>query len=246
MHNHWEARVTIIFATREHADRWWRAIADLQTSNGSGGTYGHIKRISPQFYTYDYTKGTISDTIIKAKNTDKALLALSDFIIISANTNLYGFGGSQGPFDILPSQPIVDRVSGGIFSIQSKLDRTAFWYEADDGHVHMSNTERAKFCIWIADGNSKEENHGRIMVPSDEIYVTLLKANSGTTRYLVITDDAQVVLSARRSKLSFRDFFGGYYTANVLENSGGGKPSKPEGASIYFAESGGDQWELIN
>jgi len=125
--------VTIIFPNRDVADRWWRAVADLQTSQGPAGIFNHIKRISPQFYTYDYSKGTISNTINKAVVTDKALLSVSDQIIISANTNLWGFGGTQGPFDILPSIPIVDRVSGGIFSIRSKLDPTAFWYEASDG-----------------------------------------------------------------------------------------------------------------
>lgn len=181
----------------------------------------------------------------KATVVDKPLLSVSDSVIISANTNLWGFGGPQGPFDILPTQPIVDRVSGGIFSIRSKLDPNAFWYEANDGHVHLSNTgERAKFCVWIADANSKEENRGRIMIPGDQVYVTLARPNSDTTRYLSTTDDNQVVFSSRRTKLEFRDFFGGYSTANVLEGSD--KAAKPAGASLFYSETGGDWWDLVN
>lgn len=173
-------------------------------------------------------------------------MSVSDFIILSANTNLYGnTGGAQGVFDILPSQPIVDRVSGGIFSIRSKLDRNAFWYEADDGHIHMSTTERAKFCIYLATGD-KDENKGKIMVPNDEIYMTLAKANNSTKRYVVLTDDNQVVLKVKKDKLRFGDFFGCYFTANILENSGGSKDTKEAGASIFYSDEGADHWELIN
>jgi len=75
--------------------------------------------------------------------------------------------------------------------------------------------------------------------------MTLAKV-SEPPRYVTTTDENQLAFTSKRNKLDFRDFFGGYFTANVMENSGGDKPSKPAGASLFFTENGGDYWELVN
>ena len=41
----------IIFVNRATADEWWRAIADSVAAGYK--TFETVKRISPQFYTYD-------------------------------------------------------------------------------------------------------------------------------------------------------------------------------------------------
>ena len=51
----------IVFVNRATADEWWRAVTDSVAAGYN--KFAEVKRVSPQFYTFDPEKGNIRETI---------------------------------------------------------------------------------------------------------------------------------------------------------------------------------------
>ena len=51
----------IVFVNRATADEWWRAVTDSVAAGYN--KFIEVKRLSPQFYTFDPEKGDVHETI---------------------------------------------------------------------------------------------------------------------------------------------------------------------------------------
>jgi hypothetical protein len=51
----------IVFVNRATADEWWRAVTDSVAAGYK--KFAEVKRLSPQFYTFDPEKGDIQETL---------------------------------------------------------------------------------------------------------------------------------------------------------------------------------------
>ena len=61
----WSWRYLIVFASRDVADGWWRAVTD-SVKNGYA-KFADVKRVNPQFYTHNPGIGPIASTITDEK-----------------------------------------------------------------------------------------------------------------------------------------------------------------------------------
>ncbi|KAI0044085.1 hypothetical protein FA95DRAFT_1562570 [Auriscalpium vulgare] len=87
----------LLFANRNLADEWWRAIS-------SDTLYAGIERIAPQYYTYDArTNASIIDVISSQPP------ALSDRALAVPLRS-----DGSGAFGITPSKPTTDQISGNL------------------------------------------------------------------------------------------------------------------------------------
>ena len=95
-------RITLIFASRDVADQWWRAVSTSSVAL----LQKNIQRITPQFYTHDPTQWNICFFY-----TDPRIASLADqfrgkFFMVLENDRV-GRGIS-----IIPPQTVVDYISG--------------------------------------------------------------------------------------------------------------------------------------
>ena len=94
-------RITLIFASRDVADQWWRAV-----STSSIALLQSVKRITPQFYTHDVRVWNVYTFFTDARITTIADQFRGKFFLVLENDRV-GRGIS-----IIPPQTIVDYTSG--------------------------------------------------------------------------------------------------------------------------------------
>jgi hypothetical protein len=95
-------RYLIVFASREVADEWWRAVT---TANGGSNKFVQsLTRINPEFYTHDSGIANISTTL-----TDPLGSQFRDKVIFTLLNDRDG-----RIFNVAPPQYITDHVSGNL------------------------------------------------------------------------------------------------------------------------------------
>lgn len=94
-------RYLIIFATREVADQWWRAIQTAAANNVAG--WSTVSRKTPQFYTHKPTSKLIVESI-REKNVAAQLSTQIFFQLLNDRDGRL--------VDIIPTQVSIDLISG--------------------------------------------------------------------------------------------------------------------------------------
>ncbi|KAF8870999.1 hypothetical protein BD779DRAFT_1613997 [Infundibulicybe gibba] len=146
------ARYLITFATRDVADRWWRALSQSIATGTS--KYRSIQRISPQFYIHDPIVGNISGTIRDDPHA-KEFLGSVDGRIQS----------------ICPVINVTERTNGSSFFIRSALRPEQFWYwNQRKSRVTLSTTRQTKFTISVV---GQEQLRSLIMIGEDKIVISV-------------------------------------------------------------------------
>lgn len=92
----------IIFASREIADEWWRAVS----STNIDILKNNIKRITPQFYTHDTRHFNIFHFFVERRLKDISEKFRGKMFLVLENDR-----GGRG-ITIIPTQSIIDRASG--------------------------------------------------------------------------------------------------------------------------------------
>jgi len=193
--DHAEWRIVIIFASRELADEWWRAVSTSDIAI----LKNNIKRVTPQFYTHNTRQWNFHTFF-----TDYRVQTISDkfrgkmFLVLENTHNGRGI-------TIIPTQTVVDRSSGDWFTIRSKANADQYWYyDRSLGSIVVSVRQRSSFKI-----SAPNMHDGAIMIGLDDI--TLVVQHHGFVKHqtlngspgkciLGVTDE---VLEA--SKFKFKD-----------------------------------------
>ena len=92
----------IIFASREIADEWWRAVSTTNPDVFKDS----IKRVTPQFYTHDTRLFNIFNFFAERRLKDISEKFRGKLFFVLENDR-----GGKG-ITIIPTQSIVDRASG--------------------------------------------------------------------------------------------------------------------------------------
>lgn len=94
-------RYLIVFATREVADEWWRAIQTAVTNKVAG--WDTVSRVTPQLYTHKHGTKNIVESI-KETNVASQLSTKIFFQLLSDRD------GRQS--NIIPTQATIDYING--------------------------------------------------------------------------------------------------------------------------------------
>ncbi|KAG9025567.1 hypothetical protein FRB95_010054 [Tulasnella sp. JGI-2019a] len=156
-------RYMIVFATRDVADSWFRAVQDSVAAGYP--TYADVKRVSPQWYTHNPNVGRIDQTIVDQKVASQ-FLGKVFFTLISDRD-----GRIISPIPVLN---YTDHISRASFYIRSGSQLDTYWYY-DPVHqvVIASRHNRTRFIITI----DKATAPGTIMIGSDTVYITSVPDN---------------------------------------------------------------------
>ncbi|KJA21865.1 hypothetical protein HYPSUDRAFT_41500 [Hypholoma sublateritium FD-334 SS-4] len=156
-------RYTLIFASRDVADQWWRAVS---TSNVAL-LQTNIQRITPQFYTHDPRQWNIYLFFTDPRVATVADQFRGKFFMVLENDRV-GRGIS-----IIPPQTVVDYTSGNWFTIRSRSNPNHYWfYDESQGFIVSSSTNRTSFQI-----NAPDVAVGTVMIGTDDI--TIRAPNQG-------------------------------------------------------------------
>ncbi|PVF92690.1 hypothetical protein CPB86DRAFT_717011 [Serendipita vermifera] len=159
-------RYLMVFASRDTADEWYRAVTD---SVASGYTkFSGVRRLTPQFYVHDPNVGNIHQTINDAKCAANFLDRMFFTLLHDRDSRVL----STLPF---PSGQYTDHISGGQYFIRSALEPSLFWfYDEDSKKMLASDKQRTRFTIRIAD---ERRPQGTVIIGTDEIRLTVHRPN---------------------------------------------------------------------
>ncbi|KIJ48664.1 hypothetical protein M422DRAFT_247522 [Sphaerobolus stellatus SS14] len=237
-------RTLIVFANRETADEWWRAVS---TSTGANGIYAkNIKRVAPQLYLHN---PAISVNIVSTITTANVADQFNGKVFF---TDLGSY-----PAPPVPSLDITDHISGHYFFIRSKVDPGRYWYcppsssgsIVADTNVYASYHERTLFRVRITSGTSCDCGNrcttnctGSVMINSDETDIEI-------DGFHVTTQTSGILQVARASgRFKFRDFKASFKVVNEpVSNSGSGNcqcAASKDVKSIVYENGKGEEWEL--
>ncbi|TFK75498.1 hypothetical protein BDN72DRAFT_810294 [Pluteus cervinus] len=149
--------ILIVFATRQTADEWWRAIS---TSN-IRKVKESVQRVTPQFFTHQVSKWDCFSFF-----SDREVSAIASnfrgkmFFILESD----GLGKGITP---IPQQTIVDHTSGDWFCIRSKRDAKQHWHY-ESNQIVVSDKFCTPFRITASNLHS-----GGIMIGSDTVTLAI-------------------------------------------------------------------------
>jgi len=153
-----------VFASRDVAFQWWRAIHE----SASPQIRGSISRIHSQFYT----QKTLSD-VANTLTDPQGCPSLRDKIFFTLMNGV----GSAG-LTVVPTDTRRDLVSGQTYFIRSTTDHSEYWYSGNG--IGTSKTARTLFRI----SRTAPDSDGTIMVKSDEVKVTVALRDGGTLGFV--------------------------------------------------------------
>ncbi|KJA21864.1 hypothetical protein HYPSUDRAFT_675054 [Hypholoma sublateritium FD-334 SS-4] len=218
-------RYTLIFASRDIADQWWRAV-----STSTVTLLQNIQRISPQFYTHDPRQWNICLFF-----TDPRVVTIADqfrgkFSMVLENDRV-GRGIS-----ILPTQNIVDYTSGNWFTIRSRSNPNNYWfYDESQGFIVSSSTHHTSFQITAPDLAV-----GTILIGTDDITITAQNHGYATPGAANATGGNSLQVAGASSQVAFRFKFSDLKSGRFITNS-----SIPGNAILYMSHGrAGSGWEI--
>ncbi|KAF8881365.1 hypothetical protein BD779DRAFT_1445590, partial [Infundibulicybe gibba] len=216
------ARFLITFATRDIADRWWRAVSE---SVAAGNTkYREIQRISPQFYIHNPDVGDISDTI----RDDPRAKEFSNSVFFNKNEDQGGRVQS-----VCPVINTTERISGGSFFIQSALRPKLFWYwNQSISRVELSTSQQTKFTISVV---GQEQLHSKlIMIKQDDIVISVAGGAS-----IGMDSNGLLTHTSVKHPFKFSDLSDSFAVGPVVTTEG------YNDGSAMMRSPFGEQWELV-
>jgi len=104
----------IIFASREIADEWWRAVSTSTIAI----LVNNIQRVTPQFYTHDVDLWNFYNFFTESSITSISSLFRGKMFLVLENDR-----GGRG-ISIIPTLTVVDTTSGNWWG--SSLEHTLF------------------------------------------------------------------------------------------------------------------------
>ncbi|KZP25505.1 hypothetical protein FIBSPDRAFT_929179 [Athelia psychrophila] len=144
-------RLLVVFASRATADEWWRAVSTSPHA-------AHVKRSSPQFYSYD----VLRYNLLTFFQGDARFDPLAGQFLGRMWFNVM-FNSDAPGFSVIPPVQITDHISGNWFYIRSVSNHTLQWlYNPGSTYVRISNNKGTKFRVMIRDMPA-----GTMMVGSD-------------------------------------------------------------------------------
>jgi len=216
-------RYLIAFATRDVADRWWRAVSQSIATGTS--KFRSIQRISPQFYIHDPDVGNISDTIRDDPRAKEFLGSIFFTLLVDkGDRNL----------SVCPVIHITERVSGNPFFIQSALRPGQFWYwKQSESRVVLSTTHQTKFTIRVV---GQEELRSIIMIAQDDIVISVAGGPP-----IGVDPNGWLTQTSTEHRFKFSDVLNGFAAGVPVsaERVGG------QLQSVIMRSSFGEQWELM-
>ncbi|KAG8997444.1 hypothetical protein FRB94_007642 [Tulasnella sp. JGI-2019a] len=221
----WSSRYLITFATRDVADTWFRAVVD---SVATGYTrFASVKRVSPQFYTFNNDEGNIRDTI----NDPKVANALNGQVFF---TLLHDRDGRI--ISMIPVLNYRDHINGESFYIRSVAQPDIYWYYDKSIKTIVAHpSRRSQFIVTISDW---ARALGTVIIGSDQIFIstTTSKVNIG-----VKSDENQLSCSSKPFPIDFsafgKDFQIDYWDDDDDPHSNLGP--------IIRSPGSGERWELV-
>lgn len=229
-----------MFATREVADNWWRAVTDSVASGYD--RFADIKRVSPHFYTHDPYKGNIQQTTVDS-NCASNFSGKVIFTLLNDDTGrVINMVPMVNYTDHLSGRRYVLRVHFVIDSflwstryyIRSAVSPTTFWYyDASNKVVVASQHKRTKFIVHLGDD---ARPRGTVIVGSDDVFLAL----DPNTKIVVVNRDGVDRLGPGQRPFRFRfsDFNGGFGIEYDFEGSGGDAIARSP------TVGDGERWEL--
>ncbi|KAK6810548.1 hypothetical protein RU639_013719 [Aspergillus parasiticus] len=219
-------RYLMAFASREAADEWWRQVSDAS----SGKSETTIKRIEPQFYTYDSSRYEISGTVLDINAAPESRTKVMFTRLPERDS---------GNLCFIPFKSITDHESPGSFFIRSKVEPHIYWHEMSNGKIAASSKKRSKFLIRI------DPPVGRsIMIGKDDILISPIR-DSGLFVHSNIGDGG---LRLTRNGLSwkFKDFKSRFVSYHPGLKAAGTSDVGNE-VQIHAVQLGlGEEWELVH
>ncbi|KAG9027285.1 hypothetical protein FRB95_007941 [Tulasnella sp. JGI-2019a] len=217
------ARYLITFATRETADTWYRAVVGSVSAGYK--KFASVKRVSPQFYTFDVQEGEIRDTITDSK-VAPALHGQVFFTLLNDR--------DQRILSMIPVLNYRDHINGDSFSIRSVTQPDTYWYyDTSSNTVLAHRSRRSLFTITIADS---QRALGAVIIGTDQILITT--ATTGVN-IGINCDENRLNRSANPFSISFssfkKDFHIGYWEDDHPSNLG----------PIIRSPGKGEMWELV-
>ncbi|PPR04151.1 hypothetical protein CVT24_010711 [Panaeolus cyanescens] len=188
-------RVLMVFANRETADEWWRAILTIPNVASA------YQRISPQFYVHDTRCNVLefftNDRFRPISEAFRGRLFL---------TLLHDRGGRE--FPIIPPLSITDHVSGNWFFIRSVSKPSLYWHYASGGIV-ASDTKRTQFQI-----KGRTLQDGTIMIKDDLITLTVAER-----RNVDVNRSGNLVVPGVAREFRFGDFARGAFAVDAGDDA---------------------------
>ncbi|KAI1177888.1 hypothetical protein F4777DRAFT_595978 [Nemania sp. FL0916] len=212
----------ITFKDRAAADEWWRFLENQSTPG--------LRRLSPQFYKYDFKK-PISNLMAVQYGTEPADRQM--FITITNQ------GGISTP--LIPSEVITDHINRGSYFIRSQSRPEIYWALRANGYVCATAAPiaRAKFKISMIGDHRR-----RVMIDSDDVEITSKRRQDEDVK--IQTDDAGLLQFGREGDVfKFGDLNRGFRVC--WDRVGPDEPSRGEKFGwICKSDYLGEIWELTH
>ncbi|KZP06497.1 hypothetical protein FIBSPDRAFT_1053519 [Athelia psychrophila] len=145
-------RLLVVFANRATADEWWRAVSTSPHA-------AHVKRSSPQFYSYDAVRYNLLTFFQGDARFDPLAGQFRGrmWFNVMPNSDIPGIS-------VIPPVQITDHISGNWFYIRSASNHALHWYynSAHSTRFNISHRRGTKIRVVIRDMPA-----GTIMVASD-------------------------------------------------------------------------------
>ncbi|KAJ5212809.1 uncharacterized protein N7498_004455 [Penicillium cinerascens] len=239
-----EWRFIIAASSVEVMDEWYRSSVE--------DGMDHLKRKSPELYTYDYKKNYPYDFVYKegkAANVKYSIL----FTLVHNAWSIFS--------TTFFNQFVPDHISGKTFYIRSKSNPRVFW-NLSGGTVFASKAARTRFRI-----TSRGVSRGEVILPQDRITISAIDSKALKESTIHWKPDNTFVADAPDaaggpqvpqgppgsgslghpypgyvpgavSEFTFADF-----KKNLLAR---GKDVEEADALVSWFTDGGEEWELCN
>ncbi|KAH7906055.1 hypothetical protein BJ138DRAFT_1117914 [Hygrophoropsis aurantiaca] len=244
-------RYVAVFATREVADEWWRAVSESSNVQFANS----VKRLTPHLYTHNPNVYVVYTSLTTAGVATNFLGRV--FFTLLPNRDVYT------GFVPIPSPEITDHVSGNIFFIRSKANPEEYWYcppshsglVASGTPVYASTTNRTRFRVTRIPGSGSTPANS-IIIGTDKVSVELAaSADLSVTTRQTPTGVSQVIVGTAGTMIFSdlkRSFRAG--TGIIAPCSCGGGPNDTgpctcgSGTIVrdLFKTNDGEDWELFN
>ncbi|KAI0089191.1 hypothetical protein BDY19DRAFT_906102 [Irpex rosettiformis] len=217
----WSSRYLIVFASRTVADEWWRAVSTSTVPNYATT----IRRVTPQYYTYNAGLANIATTITTA-GVAQQFLGTVFFTLLNDRDGRI--------LSVIPplTGDVADHINGNWFYIRSKGPNPVYWYATPSGQIVASRTQSTRFRISATD---KSLNNA-VLIGNDQI-------NIATTGGLSVnvSNYGNLQVSGKADTFRFGDLTSGF-RVNAYGNEL--LPGVSSNAVVKTSENDAQEWEL--
>ncbi|KAM0230657.1 hypothetical protein ACHAP5_011320 [Fusarium lateritium] len=238
---HWRGkrevyRFIMVAANPETIDEWWRKAASKEEN--------HVKRITPDFYTYDIPSGLAWDLV---PQIDERIIWTNVCDWLSANmttvsqpqrADVVSGGAYAIPFIHTTSNAMIANETKRYY-IRSKSRPDFYWMAGnkDNGmdHIRSSNQGRTRFILNIEDDHEADKK-GTVIIGSDFITITAVGTNG--YKHVGVNGTGALLLQAHSERMVYKDLKNRFLAQ-------GWSSDYNDGASVTEVDGYGEEWELV-